>query len=138
MGGVLADQAFLLLWHRRVVRSRIVHSLLRAQALSANDLPDCAMLFSTATVAAVGPVWSERKLGVHRRRTGVHQRRLLITLCAACHARVHRLRALRRWIEPALVPIWHEQHPDAPVQLPFDLDSRRVSNVALARCAWRA
>jgi hypothetical protein len=27
---------------------------------------------------------------------------------------------MRRWIEPALVSIWHEQHPYAPVQLQFD------------------
>jgi 5-methylcytosine-specific restriction endonuclease McrA len=63
---------------------------------------------------------SDRKLVVHHRRPGIHQRRLLITLCAACHARVHRLRAMRRWLKPALVLIWHEQHPTAPVQLQFD------------------
>jgi hypothetical protein len=38
---------------------------------------------------------SESQLAVHHRRPGIHQRRLLITLCAACHARVHRLRAMR-------------------------------------------
>jgi hypothetical protein len=26
---------------------------------------------------------------------------------------------MRCWLEPALVPIWHEQHPNAPVQLQF-------------------
>jgi hypothetical protein len=68
---------------------------------------------------------AERKLAVHHRRPGLHQRRFLITLCAACHAGVHRLRAMRRWLEPALVPIWHEQHPGAPVQLQFEWSPAR-------------
>jgi hypothetical protein len=60
-----------------------------------------------------------RQLAVHHRRPGVHRRRLLITLCAACHARVHRLGALRRWTEPALVALWREQHAETPLQLQF-------------------
>jgi len=39
---------------------------------------------------------SLNKLAVHHRLPGVHQPRFLITLCAACHARIHRLRAMRR------------------------------------------
>jgi hypothetical protein len=42
---------------------------------------------------------------VHHRHPGIHHRRRLITLCAACHARIHRLGALRHWVEPALVPL---------------------------------
>lgn len=63
---------------------------------------------------------SQNKLAVHHRRPGIHRRRFLITLCAACHARVHRLGAMRRWLEPALVPIWQEQHPGTPVQLQLE------------------
>lgn len=63
---------------------------------------------------------SDRKLAVHHRRPGIHQPRFLVTLCAACHARVHRLSAIRRWLEPALVPLWQEQHPAVPSQLQFD------------------
>jgi len=63
---------------------------------------------------------SERKLAVHHRHPGIHHRRWLITLCAACHARIHRLQAVRHWLEPALVPLWQEQHPQAPWQLQFD------------------
>ena len=66
---------------------------------------------------------SDRKLAVHHRRPGVHDPRLLITLCAACHARVHRLRAMRHWLEPTLVPFWQEQHPRMPLQLQFPWNS---------------
>ena len=59
------------------------------------------------------------KLAVHHRRPGVHHPRLLVTLCAACHVRIHRLAALRYWLEPALVPLWQEQHPRVPLQLQF-------------------
>jgi hypothetical protein len=66
---------------------------------------------------------SERRLVVHHRRPGMHQARFLITLCAACHARLHRLRTLRHWVEPALVPLWREQHPETPLQLQFVWDA---------------
>jgi 5-methylcytosine-specific restriction endonuclease McrA len=51
------------------------------------------------------------RLHVHHRKPGVHERALLVTVCAACHARLHRLAALRNWIPEALVPLWAEQHP---------------------------
>jgi hypothetical protein len=54
---------------------------------------------------------------VHHRKPGVHQRELLVTVCAACHARLHRLAAMRRWIPEPLVPLWAEQHPGVPIQL---------------------
>ena len=63
---------------------------------------------------------SNSKLAVHHRRQGVHQPRHLITLCAACHARVHRLGAVIHWLDPALVALWHEQHPRTALQLQFD------------------
>jgi 5-methylcytosine-specific restriction endonuclease McrA len=41
---------------------------------------------------------SPQVLHVHHRRPGVHEREWLVTLCAGCHARVHRLQALRFWL----------------------------------------
>ena len=41
----------------------------------------------------------------------------LITVCAGCHARIHRRGALRILIPELLVAIWSEQHPDTPVPL---------------------
>ena len=59
-----------------------------------------------------GSAW----LVVHHRRPR-HTYDNLITLCAACHARLHRLRGMKRWIPPALVELWVEQHPGVAVQL---------------------
>lgn len=59
------------------------------------------------------------RLHVHHRKPGVNDRDLLITVCAACHARLHRLAALRFWIPDLLVILWTEQHPGVPVQLQF-------------------
>jgi hypothetical protein len=36
----------------------------------------------------------------------------LVTLCAGCHARLHRPRILRRWLPEILVVLWREWHPD--------------------------
>jgi hypothetical protein len=53
----------------------------------------------------------------------VHEPDWLVTLCARCHAQVHRLQVLRSWLPPVLLPFWEEQHPAAPRQLQFDLES---------------
>ena len=68
---------------------------------------------------ACGAGKAARRLHVHHRRPGVHDPDWLVSLCAACHARVHRLAALRRWLPERLIALWSEQHPEAPVQLQF-------------------
>jgi hypothetical protein len=60
-------------------------------------------------------------LVVHHRVPGVSKLHLMISLCPACHAIVHRLKALRTWLPPRLVTLWHEQHPSAPYQLQLDV-----------------
>jgi hypothetical protein len=60
---------------------------------------------------------SAGRLHVHHRKPGVNDRELLITVCAGCHARLHRLAALRAWIPELLIVLWVEQHPGVPVQL---------------------
>lgn len=64
---------------------------------------------------------ADKKPIVHHRKRGANATRLLITLCAACHARVHRSAALRVWLPPFVVALWEEQHPQAPRQLQLDL-----------------
>ena len=51
----------------------------------------------------------------HRRPSNVSSS--LITLCRACHARLHRLRAIDRWVPDLLETLWAEQHPGQPRQL---------------------
>jgi ribosomal protein L44E len=60
---------------------------------------------------------SAGRLHVHHRKPGVNDREWLIAVCAACHARLHRLAALRIWIPEFLVVLWIEQHPGVPVQI---------------------
>ena len=59
------------------------------------------------------------RLHVHHRKPGVNDRELLIAVCAACHARLHRMAALRIWVPEPLIPLWEEQHPGVAVQLQF-------------------
>ena len=61
-------------------------------------------------------------LVVHHRRPS-NRPGALITLCRACHARLHRLGAIDRWVPELLGDLWAEQHPRSPrqLQLPGDL-----------------
>ena len=52
-------------------------------------------------------------LVVHHRHPR-HTYDSLITLCAVCHARLHRLGAIHRWVPEPLLELWAEQHPGAP------------------------
>ena len=45
-----------------------------------------------------------------------------MTLCAGCHARVHRTPSLRRWLPEILIDLWREWHPDAAEQFLLPLD----------------
>jgi len=57
----------------------------------------------------------------------------LVTLCAGCHARVHRTRILSRWLPEVLVVLWREWHPDAAEQLQLPME---MSAGALAAGRW--
>jgi hypothetical protein len=59
------------------------------------------------------------RLHVHHRHPGVSDPDLLITVCAACHARLHRLVSIHVWIPELLTTLWAEQHPASPRQLQF-------------------
>ena len=56
-------------------------------------------------------------LNVHHRRPGQNAADQLLTLCAGCHARIHRLQSIRRWLPSQVVRLWEEVHPGQPVQL---------------------
>jgi hypothetical protein len=67
---------------------------------------------------------SDRWIGVHHRQPGSNTPSLLLCLCAACHATVHRLLSMWKWIPELLAELWAEQHPGVPVQLQISLPSQ--------------
>jgi hypothetical protein len=46
---------------------------------------------------------------------------LVISLCAACHARVHRLLAIPAWVQDVFPRLWQELHPQRLMQFQLDL-----------------
>jgi hypothetical protein len=53
---------------------------------------------------------------VHHRRPGVNELAWLVAVCARCHAVIHRLEQLDRYLPLALIELWREQHPAARVE----------------------
>ena len=59
----------------------------------------------------------ESGLCVHHRRPANNDEELLIAVCRACHARLHKRYQLPGWAPPLLIALWEEQHAGSPVQL---------------------
>ena len=66
---------------------------------------------------------SARRLVVHHRDER-NASPLLITLCIRCHVRLHHSRRFRSWVPEALLGLWNELHPSAPLQLQLALIMR--------------
>ena len=75
---------------------------------------------------------SQHYLNVHHRQPGDHTQ--LVTLCAGCHARVHRTRILRHCLPEILVDLWREWHPDTIEQLRLPIE---MSAGVLAAGGWQ-
>ena len=77
-----------------------------------------------ARAARFGGSWSIIAIGRNAKL-------LLITLCIRCHMRLHHSLRLRRWVPEALLGLWRELHPGAPLQLqlPFIMTIASVSAV---------
>jgi hypothetical protein len=75
---------------------------------------------------------SQHYLNVHHRHPGDHTQ--LVTLCAGCHARVHRTRILRHCLPEILVDLWREWHPAAIEQLRLPVE---MSAGVLAPGRWQ-
>lgn len=45
---------------------------------------------------------------------------LMISLCPACHAKVHRTKAVLAQMSPLLLELWREQHPHGHEQTAFN------------------
>jgi hypothetical protein len=110
----------------------LCRSCYRAEAHSRSrfDGNRAAVLERDRTCRACGAGKPARGLHVHHRKPGFHHPDWLITLCAGCHARVHRLAAIRRWLPERLVELWMEQHPGTAVQLQFPISVIQPAGVA--------
>ncbi len=64
---------------------------------------------------------AKRSIIVHHRVPGKSVLNLMLSLCPACHAKVHRTRAVLSAMPPLLLELWREQHPGGheQVQLNF-------------------
>ena len=87
-----------------------------AAAGTAPALPGAGKKSSAATAGSAASAGLRKPLVVHHRTPSNHPS-ALITLCRACHARLHRLRAIDRWVPDVLEELWAEQHLGAPRQL---------------------
>jgi 5-methylcytosine-specific restriction endonuclease McrA len=53
----------------------------------------------------------KRSIIVHHRVPGKSVLNLMLSLCPACHAKVHRTKAVLTEMPPLLLELWREQHP---------------------------
>lgn len=49
----------------------------------------------------------------------------MLSLCPACHAKVHRTKAALAAMPPLLLELWREQHPKGHEQVQLDFSSKR-------------
>ena len=58
----------------------------------------------------------KRSIIVHHQVPGKSVLSLMISLCPACHAKIHRSRVVVRLMPPLLLELWRELHPKAHEQ----------------------
>jgi hypothetical protein len=73
---------------------------------------------------------SHTLLIVHHRKPGISKLSRLLTLCAACHARIERTQYLHRPLSEQLRLLWRELHPQAPEQLLLPLGLEEIPQQA--------
>jgi 5-methylcytosine-specific restriction endonuclease McrA len=59
---------------------------------------------------------------VHHRKYDPQDPNWQLSLCRPCHARIHRLATLRRFLPAKLVDLWAEANPGKPAQLGLPLE----------------
>jgi 5-methylcytosine-specific restriction endonuclease McrA len=80
------------------------------------------------------PGTGKRSIIVHHRVPGRSELKLMISLCPACHARVHRTKAVLVAMPPLLLVLWREQHPKGHEQKTLDFkktDDRKSGTAPL-------
>ena len=75
----------------------------------------------------------KRSIIVHHRVPGRSILRLMISLCPACHARIHKTRMVLSEMPKLLLELWREQHPRAHEQtmLDFQVQKPTIQSVRL-------
>jgi hypothetical protein len=69
------------------------------------------------------PGRTKRSITVHHRVPGVSKLHLMISLCPACHAKVERTKMVLAEMNPVLLMLWREQHPNGQEQLFMDFNA---------------
>jgi hypothetical protein len=73
------------------------------------------------------PGREKRSIIVHHRVPGVSTLNLMISLCPGCHAKVERTKMVLSEMNPLLLMLWREQHPNAPEQTMLAFSTREPS-----------
>lgn len=68
----------------------------------------------------------KRCIIVHHRVPGKSVLPLMISLCPACHAKIHRTRVVVRLMPPLLLELWRELHPKGHEQTALDFSPART------------
>ena len=74
----------------------------------------------------------KRSIIVHHRVSGKSFIPLMISLCPACHAKIHRNRVVLRMMPPLLLELWREQHLKAHEQTALNFSPVRPPANAVA------
>jgi 5-methylcytosine-specific restriction endonuclease McrA len=67
--------------------------------------------------ACGAPGHSKRSIVVHHRAPGISEMDKMISLCPACHAKVERTQVVLSEMDPLLLALWREKHPDGQEQI---------------------
>lgn len=78
--------------------------------------------------------YRKRSIVVHHRRPSVSILNLMISLCPGCHAKVSRTRVMRRDVQPLLLELWLEQHPNGHIQTMLDFTLQQPPQVLVPLC----
>ncbi len=72
------------------------------------------------------PGSGKRSIIAHHRVQGKSVLKLMISLCPACHAKIHRTRVVIRLMPPLLLELWRELHPKAHEQTALKFNTLSV------------
>jgi len=67
----------------------------------------------------------KRSITAHHRVPGKSILSLMLSLCPACHAKVHRTKAVLSAMPSILLELWREQHPHGHEQVQLDFSNKK-------------